>query len=108
MKLKSKYYDFILNGTKRIEIRLYDEKRQRIKIGDTIIFRKYENLDESFDAKVIELLRYDSIEDLLNDYDISLLSDKSMTKQDLIDTLETFYTKEEQQKYGVLGIRIKL
>lgn len=27
MKLQPKYYDFILNGTKRIEIRLYDEKR---------------------------------------------------------------------------------
>ncbi len=27
MKLKPEYYDFILNGTKRIEIRLNDEKR---------------------------------------------------------------------------------
>lgn len=34
MKLQPEYYDFILNGTKRIEIRLFDEKRQQIKIGD--------------------------------------------------------------------------
>lgn len=26
MKLQEKYYNYILNGTKRIEIRLYDEK----------------------------------------------------------------------------------
>lgn len=36
MKLQPEYYNFILNGTKRIEIRLFDEKRQQIKIGDTI------------------------------------------------------------------------
>ena len=28
MKLQPEYYNFILNGTKRIEIRLFDEKRQ--------------------------------------------------------------------------------
>lgn len=31
MKLQPKYYDFIFNGTKRIEIRLNDEKRRIIK-----------------------------------------------------------------------------
>lgn len=29
MKLQQKYYDFIKRGTKRIEIRLFDEKRQK-------------------------------------------------------------------------------
>lgn len=38
MKLQPEYYNFILNGTKRIEIRLYDEKRQGIMLGDTIKF----------------------------------------------------------------------
>jgi len=32
MKLQSKYYNFIINGTKRIEIRLNDEKRQLINV----------------------------------------------------------------------------
>ena len=45
MKLQPKYYNFILNGTKRIEIRLFDEKRQQIKIGDTIKFLKEPNLN---------------------------------------------------------------
>ena len=31
-------FDFILNGTKKIEIRLFDEKRQQIKVGDEILF----------------------------------------------------------------------
>lgn len=108
MKLQPKYYEYILNGTKRIEIRLFDEKRQQIKIGDEICFFKEPNLDEAFNAKVMGLLRYNSFEDMFKDFDISILADKSMTKEELIDVLEEFYTKEKQNKYGVLGIRIEL
>ena len=108
MKLQLEYYNFILNGTKRIEIRLFDEKRQQIKIGDTIKFLKEPELKESFNAKVIGLLRYNSFDDMFKDFDISILSDKSMTKAGLINVLEQFYTKEKQEQYGVLGIRIEL
>lgn len=108
MKLQPKYYNFILNGTKRIEIRLYDEKRQQIKIGDVIKFLKEPELNDSFNAKVVGLLRYNSFEEMFKDFDISILSDESMTKDELISVLEQFYTKEKQEKYGVLGIRIEL
>lgn len=108
MKLQPEYYNFILNGTKRIEIRLFDEKRQQIKIGDTIKFLKEPELNEAFKAKVVGLLRYNSFDDMFKDFDISILSDKSMTKDELIAVLEEFYTKEKQKQYGVLGIRIEL
>lgn len=108
MKLQPEYYNFMLNGTKRIEIRLFDKKRQQIHIGDTIKFLKEPNLDESFKAKVIGLLRYHSFDEMLKDFDISILSDRSMTKEELIRVLEKFYPKEKQVKYGVLGIRIEL
>ena len=108
MKLQPEYYNFILNGTKRIEIRLYDEKRQGIKLGDTIKFLKEPELSETFNAKVIGLLRYNSFEDMFKDFDISILAGESMTKEGLIKVLEQFYTKEKQEQYGVLGIRIEL
>ena len=108
MKLQPENFNFILNGTKRIEIRLNDEKRQNIKLGDKIKFLKEPDLNESFEAQVIGLLRYNSFEEMFKDYDISILSDKSMTKEELISVLEQFYTKEKQEKYGVLGIRIEL
>ena len=108
MKLHPKYYDFILNGTKRIEIRLNDEKRSQINLGDKIKFLKEPDLENSFEGEVIGLLRYNSFEEMFEDYSISILADKSMAKDELIKALEEFYSKEKQQKYGVLGIRIKL
>ena len=54
MNLQPTYFDYIKTGTKRIELRLYDEKRQQIALGDTIEFAKSEQ--DKFQAKVIGLL----------------------------------------------------
>ena len=107
LKLQPKYFDYINNGTKRIELRLYDEKRQKINIGDSIIFQKEPELESTIEVKVIGLLRYNSFEELFKDFDIEIMADKSMTKQDLLNALEEFYTPEKQKQYGVLGIRIE-
>ncbi|MCI6265407.1 MAG: hypothetical protein MR598_01005 [Erysipelotrichaceae bacterium] len=79
-----------------------------IKLGDTIKFLKEPEKKETLKAKVVGLLRYNTFEDMFNDFDISILADKSMTKEELIGVLEQFYTKEKQKEYGVLGIRLEL
>ena len=106
MNLQPKYFDFIKDGTKRIELRLYDEKRRSIQLGDIIEFAKSE--EEKFKAEVIGLLRYNSFADLFEDFDISILADSSMTKQELLEALGEFYTEEKQAEFGVIGIRIEL
>lgn len=50
MNLQPRYFDFIKDGTKRIELRLFDEKRQQIQLGDIIEFAKSE--DDKFKAEV--------------------------------------------------------
>ena len=106
MNLQPKYFDFIKAGTKRIELRIYDEKRRLIQLGDIIEFAKSD--DEKFKAKVVGLLRYKSFADLFEDFDISILADNSMTKQELLEVLGEFYSDEKQAEFGVIGIRIKL
>ena len=107
LKLQPRYYEYILNGSKDIEIRLYDEKRQKINLGDIIILKKEPELNESFKVKVVGLLRYENFDSLFNDFTIDRLADKSMKKPELLEELEKFYTKEKQKEYGVLGIRIE-
>ena len=106
MNLRPKYFDFIKDGTKRIELRLYDEKRRSIQLGDIIEFAKSD--DEKVKAKVVGLLRYNSFANLFEDFDISILADSSMTKQELLEVLGEFYSEEKQAEFGVIGIRIKL
>ena len=105
MNLQDKYFDFIKNGTKRIELRLNDEKRQQIKIGDSI---EFSNEKFKFTTKVIGLLKYQDFKTLFNDFGIEILADKTMTKEELLGILSEFYTPEKQEKFGVLGIRVEL
>ena len=106
MNLQPKYFDFIKDGSKRIELRLYDEKRSQIQLGDIIEFSKSEN--DKLKAEVIGLLRYNSFKDLFEDFDISILADASMTKDELLNVLSKFYTPEKQAQYGVIGIRLRI
>ena len=106
MNLQPKYFDFMKDGTKRIELRLYDEKRSQIELEDVIEFSKSEN--DKLKAEVIGLLRYNSFKDLFEDFDISILADASMTKDELLGVLSEFYAPEKQSEYGVVGIRLKI
>lgn len=106
MNLQPKYFDFIKDGTKRIELRLYDEKRSQIQLGDIIEFSK--STDDKLKTEVIGLLRYNSFKDLFEDFDISILADVSITKDELLSVLSEFYTPEKQAQYGVIGIRLKM
>ena len=106
MGLQSMYFDYIKNGTKRIELRLFDEKRQRIRIGDIIEFANPDG--ETLVVRVVGLLRYGSFEDLFRDFDIFMLADASMTKRELLDVLNGFYPVEKQNEMGVVGIRVEV
>lgn len=108
LKLQPRYYNSMKNGIKLIELRLLDEKRKSIKVGDEIEFKKEPNLTESIITKVKGILIYENFETLIDDYPIEMLSDISTTKEELLKILDKFYSKEKQNQYGVIGIRIEL
>jgi len=105
MNVKTKYYNLLKSGKKVIELRLFDEKRQKIKIGDEILFSDSSNTNDSFVARVINLHRSESFDKLCQIITPSQAGFYS--KEELISVLEKFYTLAAQQKYGVLGIEIQ-
>ena len=107
MKLKEKYFDYIKYGSKEYEIRLNDEKRKIIKKGDFIEFQKEPFLEEKMIIRVDDILHYDNFNELLNNINIKLLADSSITKKQLNTDLEYFYSIEKQKKYGVVAIKLR-
>ena len=103
MKLKESPFERIKNGTKKIEFRLYDEKRQQIKIGDQIEFSKLPDLQEKLLVDVIELYKENTFEDLFR----KLYSDEEEIVRKA-ESMHEFYSIEKEQQYGVLGIGIKI
>ena len=107
LKLNPKYFEYMKNGTKTIEARLNDEKRRKISVGDSIIFKKETDLFEEIHTIVVNLIYQDSFEKLIDVMEISMYSDVSETKENYLNDIFHFYTKEEERKYGVVGVEIK-
>ena len=103
MKLKESPFERIKNGTKTVEFRLYDEKRKLIKIGDQIEFKKLPELEEKILVNVLDLYREESFEKLFRK-----LIDDEKEVQRKTQAMKEFYSDEEEKKYGVVGIKIKL
>lgn len=108
MKLNPKYFEFMKNGTKRIEIRLNDEKRKELKIGDVIVFQKESELKEELYTQIVNLRVKRNFKELIENLEISEYSDKSESEENFLHDLYKFYTKEQEEKYGVVGIQIKI
>ena len=103
MRLKESPFERIKNGTKTIEFRLYDEKRQQIKVGDKIEFSKLPDLQEKLIVNVIELYKEKTFEDLFR----KLYTDEEEIKKNT-NAMYEYYSHEEEKQYGVLGIKISL
>lgn len=89
-------------------MRLWDEKRQKLKIGDTILFTNTAN-GEILRTTVLHLHRFSSFKDLYRT--LPLL--KCGYTEDTVQTadasdMEHYYSCEEQEKYGVVGIELSL
>lgn len=107
MKLREIYFNKIKNGEKIYEIRLNDEKRQLINVGDVIIFKKEPELQDSIQTVVEDLVYFKSFSEMINTLPLSKVGFENETKQEIEDIYHQFYSKEDEAKYGVLAIKIK-
>ena len=105
MNVKTKYYNLLESGEKTIELRLFDEKRQKIKIGDKIIFSDSSDNTRTFNAVVVNLYQAKNFNELCNI--ITPEQAGFSSAKELIQTLEDFYSPDSQEKFGVVGIEIK-
>lgn len=106
MKLNNEPYNSILYGKKDIEMRLNDEKRKKIKVGDYIIFTNRDTMD-SFKTIVVGLHKFNDFKSLYNSFDKVRLG--YMVEQDSYpEDMEQYYSRGDINKYGVLGIEIRL
>lgn len=104
MHLADKPFDAIYKGIKTVEVRLYDEKRKEIELNDAIIFYHQQSPLNYLIAKVIALHRYSSFEQLFASELFSKTGSENLSPQEAVDYMYNFYSKEQEEKYGVLAI----
>ena len=97
-------FEIVKMGKKDIEVRINDEKRRKLKIGDTLIFLKRPLDDEEIRAKVVGLEYYNYFSELVDNYDMERIYLDGYTKEQYLNEMKRFYTIEEQKEYGVVAI----
>jgi len=106
MRLNPAPFRLIRDGRKSIELRLYDEKRRKIQIGDGILFENTE-APELLLARVTGLRVFASFDDL---YQALPLEACGYTEVDVDAAspadMDAYYSKEAQQRFGVVGIEL--
>ena len=107
MNLEPSAFFKIAYGNKTIELRLNDEKRQRINIGDRIEFRCSE-INSIIFAEVIKLHKFSDFEQLYKTLPLEKCGySKDNLKIAQYTDMEKYYTKSQIQKYGALGIELQ-
>lgn len=98
-------FDIVSKGVKDIEVRVNDEKRRKLKVGDDLIFLKRPFDEESIYAKVVGLDYYNSFSELIENYEMARIYLPNYTKEMWLKEMARFYSDDEQYKYGVVAIK---
>ena len=107
MGLYGEYFKAIKEGKKKVEVRLNDEKRRNIKIGENIEFIKVPEQDEILKVEVTELRKYDTFQLMYEDIPFEDFDCEGWTMNEMIEGTYKIYAKEQEEKWGALAITIK-
>lgn len=108
MRLNPEPFEAIKSGRKLIEVRLNDEKRQRVAIGDTITFRRLPDESETITVRVLGRLHYRSFARLYSDFPGNFFGCPGKPLDEMLAATYRIYTREQEAQYGALGLRIEL
>ena len=108
MNLAAEPFEQIASGRKTIEMRLLDEKRQKLMIGDLIEFTNLSD-NKLLLAEVVALHIFDSFADLYSNLPLLECGYTEDTIQYAKpDDMLQYYSQDKQDQYKAMGIEIKL
>ncbi|MBQ7365258.1 MAG: DUF3850 domain-containing protein [Clostridia bacterium] len=109
MKLNPAPFEMIASGKKIYELRLYDEKRRKLAVGDLIRFSMTNDPSRSVTVSVRALHVFDSFQSLYEALPLELCGyrEDELTTASYRD-MEAYYSPEEQSLYGVVAIEVML
>lgn len=103
-------FEKVKNGSKIFDVRINDDKRKNIKIGDTITYYNLSDIEETVTVQVSNRTRFDTFRQ-------AYMSEKNMRVfgGEITDDTETMlkkayriYSKNEEIKYGIIVFKTEL
>ena len=108
MHLNHQPFMAIKNGTKTIEVRLNDEKRSQLKVGDKIKFTDLAT-GESLITEILGLEQFPTFRKLFTKYAGTVIGSPENESIDELDKEnQEIYSRQMERQYGALAIKIRL
>ena len=112
MNLDTIYFNYIKSGKKIYETRVYDEKRQKIKLKSVVLF-KDRNSKKTFKALITGLSWYKSFREAIIDSGVKKVLPNARSVDDAVNIYEAFphstgTFKTGAKKYGVIRLKFTL
>lgn len=111
MHLCDEMFDAVAMGTKVVETRLYDEKRQLIGIGDYIEFVKESDKSQRVKRRVADMVIGKSFEEVFSSVLLrftpkQLGSPDEFSLKSMVDAMYRYYGRDRELQYGVISFII--
>ena len=108
MKLQEKPFKRLKAGDKRVELRLYDQKRRTLFIDDKILFTNLSNPDERLAVRIRALHMHRCFRELLEVIPPSMCGfTKDTTIDEAVGVMRKYYSQDENN-LGILGIEVEI
>ena len=108
MRLNAEPFRDIISGRKTVELRLYDQKRSALSVGDIILFSDITNENQTATVEIIALHRADNFVSLFTDEILFKCGWGDKTAEHAAECMRNYYTEKEELSLGVLGIEFKI
>lgn len=108
MGLYEEYFYDIKSGNKQVEVRLFDEKRKNISLGDIIEFVILPKQENTLQVRVVELKNYSTFHELYKDIPFEEMGCEGWTMEKMLEGTYDIYTPDQVLKWGALAIRIQV
>lgn len=108
MKLSGEHFDKLKSGKKIYEVRLHDESRQKIGIGENIIFKREPDMLEGVIARVVDVKRFDTFEQMASILSIESIGFDGKNASQVSRHYLKMYSKADEKKYGVVAFKLEL
>ena len=108
MNLQDRWFKMVKQGEKTVELRLYDKKRRKIKVGDEIIFTNGDRTKE-LTTQVTKIDTFKNFEELYKKIPpLAMGYAENELKNASYKDMEKYYSREQQDRFGVVAIEVRL
>lgn len=108
MHLNHQPFEQIKAGTKKIEIRLNDDKRSQLKMGEKVEFTDLKT-NEKIITEVLSLERFQTFKELFKKYSGPIIgSPETESIEELDRENSEIYSRKQKKNFGALAIHLKV